>query len=345
MVPSLVTALPSGDEVGYSVALDVGGSNLRALLVELKGNGVYTVREPVVKRVIGTALQQGEGEALFDFIASAVKELIDAVPELATSTAPIDLGFTFSFPLKQTAINAGILTTWTKGFSASGVVGQDVCALLRTSLDRIKLSHVRIAALLNDTVGTMVAGAYEQRTRGQTEAGCIAGLILGTGTNACYWEQLSHITKLGSVPASMGGMIINMECGNFGSRVGRIGTDLPLSRFDATLNAASINKDRQLIEKQISGMYLGELLRLVLVDAIAKKKLCKATPSALSEPNALSTETMAAIAADSSPSLDETGAILARLGCGASSLAERRFVREVADLIVCSLITPPLKSR
>ena len=58
MVPSLVCALPSGEERGLCVALDVGGSNLRALLVELRGDGVYAVREPVVKRVIPDALQK-----------------------------------------------------------------------------------------------------------------------------------------------------------------------------------------------------------------------------------------------------------------------------------------------
>lgn len=84
----------------------------------------------------------------------------------------MELGFTFSFPLRQTALNAGVLTTWTKGFAASGVVGHDVCALLHAALARLGLgARVRVAALLNDTVGTMVAGAYEQRRRAATDAG------------------------------------------------------------------------------------------------------------------------------------------------------------------------------
>lgn len=39
------------------------------------------------------------------------------------------LGFTFSFPVNQTAINAGTLITWTKGFSASGVEVPLQCSL------------------------------------------------------------------------------------------------------------------------------------------------------------------------------------------------------------------------
>lgn len=128
-------------------------------------------------------------------------------------------------------------------------------------------------------------------------------------------------------------MVVNMECGNFGARAGRVGVDLPLSRFDATLNAASLNRDRQLIEKQISGMYLGELLRLVLRDAIAQGKLFAAAPDALQAPYALTTEHMAAIAADTASDLAATAELLARFGVAAASLPERRFVRAVAELI------------
>jgi len=34
-----------------------------------------------------------------------------------------ELGFTFSFPVKQTSIDSGILINWTKGFAVSGTVG------------------------------------------------------------------------------------------------------------------------------------------------------------------------------------------------------------------------------
>lgn len=33
-----------------------------------------------------------------------------------------EIGFTFSFPVKQTSIDSGILTKWTKGFAVSGTV-------------------------------------------------------------------------------------------------------------------------------------------------------------------------------------------------------------------------------
>jgi len=63
-------------------------------------------------------------------------------------------------------------------------------------------------------------------------------------------------------------MIVNMESGNFGSRTEYIGEHLPLTKWDVVLNERSLNVDSQFFEKQVSGMYLGEILRLVLGECI-----------------------------------------------------------------------------
>lgn len=54
-----------------------------------------------------------------------------------------------SFPVEQTAIDAGTLLTWTKGFSAKNAIGQDVVKLLQDAFDK-KHIHVRCSALVND---------------------------------------------------------------------------------------------------------------------------------------------------------------------------------------------------
>ena len=54
-----------------------------------------------------------------------------------------------SFPVEQTAIDAGKLLTWTKGFAAKNAIGQDVMRLLQDAIDR-KHIHVRFSALVND---------------------------------------------------------------------------------------------------------------------------------------------------------------------------------------------------
>lgn len=63
---------------------------------------------------------------LFDFIASSLKEFIEK--EGDGSELSLDrrreLGFTFSFPLKQTSVSSGILMKWTKGFSIVDMVSR-----------------------------------------------------------------------------------------------------------------------------------------------------------------------------------------------------------------------------
>jgi hexokinase len=52
------------------------------------------------------------------------------------------LGFTFSFPCKQEGLASARLTSWTKGFTCSGVVNEDVVKMLQTAIDE-KVFHIK----------------------------------------------------------------------------------------------------------------------------------------------------------------------------------------------------------
>lgn len=54
----------------------------------------------------------------------------------------LPLGFTFSFPCAQDQLDVGRLIHWSKGFNASGVVGQDVVKLLKEACDRRGVSVI-----------------------------------------------------------------------------------------------------------------------------------------------------------------------------------------------------------
>ena len=45
-------------------------------------------------------------------------------------TQKLPLGFTFSFPVKQSSLISGDLIRWTKDFTASGAEGRDVVEML-----------------------------------------------------------------------------------------------------------------------------------------------------------------------------------------------------------------------
>jgi hexokinase len=176
-----------------------------------------------------------------------------------------NLGFTFSFPVHQIGINKGLLMRWTKGFDIQDAVGKDVCALLQAEIDALHLP-VKVAALVNDTVGTLMARSYT--SPGKT--GTLLGAIFGTGTNGAYVEKLSKVSKLanskeaGDYDKSTGEMVVNTEWGSFDNSL----RTLPNTSYDAALDKDSVNPGIQMFEKRVSGMFLGEILRLALVGLI-----------------------------------------------------------------------------
>ncbi|KAF9452017.1 hexokinase [Macrolepiota fuliginosa MF-IS2] len=282
MIPTFVTGVPNGTEKGTFLALDLGGTNLRVCEVVLNGDKTFSLRQQ--KYRVTEALKTGEATALFDYLADSVDAFLttEASVDYTSPTGPgsgkhpnaIHLGLTFSFPVEQTALDSGKILTWTKGFAARNAIGNDVVKLLQDAFDR-KHMHVKCVALVNDTVGALLSRAYQS-------GGCILGAIFGTGTNGAYVEEVSKIKKLAGSPAAAKGglMVVNTEWGAFNNSR----SQLPSTPFDNSLDRLSINPSFQAFEKFISGMYLGEITRnliIAFIDAAPKPLLFngKSTPA------------------------------------------------------------------
>ncbi|NXA03005.1 HXK2 protein, partial [Sapayoa aenigma] len=260
MLPTYVCHTPSGTERGEFLALDLGGTNFRVLVVRVSEEGIRMASEIYV---IPTAIMQGTGEQLFDHIMECIVTF-QLKHDLTKQVLP--LGFTFSFPCQQVGLDKALLLTWTKGFSASGCVGQDVVQLLREAAQRKNHSGLKVVALVNDTVGTMMSCGYD-------DPQCEIGLIVGTGTNACYMEEMRNV---GTVEGEQGRMCINMEWGAFGDN-GCL--DHIFTSFDRVVDEDTINPGKQRFEKLISGMYLGEIVRHILLAMADRQLLFKGNPS------------------------------------------------------------------
>ncbi|KAH8358921.1 hypothetical protein KR093_003250 [Drosophila rubida] len=256
-----VQDLPTGKERGKYLALDLGGTNFRVLLVTLKSESEINIESK--SYAISKDLMEGPGKNLFDFIAEC---LASYCKEMHIEKENLPLGFTFSFPLQQVGINKGIMITWTKGFKCDGVVGKNVVELLQDAINRRGDLKVRIVAILNDTTGTLMSCAFANRN-------CRIGLIVGTGTNACYVEKTSNTEMFeGYQTSNKPNMIVNCEMGAFGDN-GVL--DFVRTSYDRAVDKQSINPKRQTFEKCISGMYLGELVRHVVVELMGKGLLFK----------------------------------------------------------------------
>ncbi|XP_052411593.1 hexokinase-2 [Carassius gibelio] len=256
MLPTFVRSTPDGTETGDFLALDLGGTNFRVLLVRVSSNGKQTVEMENQIYAIPENIMRGSGTELFNHIAECLANFLD---KLGIKDKKLPLGFTFSFPCQQTKLDESILVSWTKGFKASGVEGRDVVGLLRKAIKSRGDFDIDIVAVINDTVGTMMTCGYDDHH-------CEIGLIIGTGTNACYMEEMRHLEL---VDGDEGRMCVNMEWGAFGDD-GAL--DDIRTEFDREIDAGSLNPGKQLFEKMISGMYMGELVRLILVK-MAKEHL------------------------------------------------------------------------
>ncbi|KAH8708613.1 glucokinase GLK1 [Phaeosphaeriaceae sp. PMI808] len=279
-IPTYVTAVPNGTEKGLYMAVDLGGTNFRVCSIQLHGNTTFSLTQSkvAIPRELMVAKTSKE---LFSFLAKQIELFLKAHHEEhyagtlkrretggghVSEEEIFNLGFTFSFPVNQIGINKGMLMRWTKGFDIQDAIGKDVCALLQAEIDELHLP-VRVAALVNDTVGTLMARSYT--SPGKT--GTLLGAIFGTGTNGAYVEKLDKITKLtesknvGDYDKSTGEMIVNTEWGSFDNSL----RTLPNTPYDVELDHKSVNPGIQMFEKRVSGMFLGELLRLALVKLIS----------------------------------------------------------------------------
>lgn len=298
MFPTYVRDVPNGSEQGKFLALDLGGTNFRVLLIDLDGDKfqMENVIYPIPQRIM-----LGTGEELFNHIADCLANFMEK-NEMTDKKLP--LGFTFSFPCKQEGLTKARLVTWTKGFKCAGVEGKDVVQLLREAVLRKKI-NIDVVAVVNDTTGTLMSCAHKNRE-------CRVGVIVGTGTNACYMEKLENVELWDGDREEPKQVIINTEWGAFGDN-GCL--DFLRTRYDREIDENSLNTGKQLFEKMISGMYMGELVRRVLIHMVEEGLLFSGKCSEkLKEPYTFKTKYVSMIESDGKQAYDNTRRVLAELG-------------------------------
>ncbi|KAJ4313995.1 Hexokinase isoenzyme 2 [Neodidymelliopsis sp. IMI 364377] len=262
--------LPTGNEKGTFLTLDLGGTNLRVCEITLYGHkkeGKEKTELDQKQYKLPQELKTGDADGLWNFIAEELEDFVKSkgLDKKYTKDKPMPLGFTFSYPAAQERIDHAVLKTWTKGFDISGVEGHDAAQQLREKIEERNLP-IELVCVINDTVGTMIASAYN-------DPKTIIGAIFGTGCNAAYMASLSDIRKLktadGRITEGQNGknstkdkMAINCEYGAFDNAH----AVLPWTKYDKQIDASSPRPGEQAFEKLSAGLYLGEIYRLIVLD-------------------------------------------------------------------------------
>jgi hexokinase len=250
------------------IAIDAGGSNVRVATVSFDEDLQPAIRDFRRFTMPGVEREVGKRE-FFHTMAGYLEEVVSRSRRI---------GFCFSYSMDQLPSRDARVRRFGKEIKAPELIGELVGEGLLQALRERGHAGERGVVVLNDTVATMQAGKAGS-------AGCsyssYIGFILGTGFNTCYPELNRNIGKL-SEPRAEGAQVINMESGNY-SRP-------PFGTMDQDLARETRFPREAMLEKMISGAYLGSVVLCALRRAAAEGLFSPAVGEKLLALAALSTD-------------------------------------------------------
>lgn len=224
------------------IVLDAGGTHVRVATVYFDSRSSPVIEHFSKHPMPGLEREVGK-EEFFQTLAGYMAEIADASRHV---------GLCFSYPVEMLPNKDGKLVRFVKEVKAKEVEGELVGENFLLALESSGIRSDKRIVLLNDTVATLLAGKASQ---GRRAFDSYVGFILGTGTNCCYIEQNSRITKRADLDLTKS-QIINVESGGFDRG--------PVSDIDQTFDRTTINPGRYTFEKMISGAYFGSLCFFVM---------------------------------------------------------------------------------
>ncbi|KAF7494380.2 hypothetical protein SSS_09794 [Sarcoptes scabiei] len=212
---TLVTKYPNNQESGVFLGLDIGGTNLRIVLLNLKDSDESDRKIIIDNYDVPVEFRQSTSEKFFDYLAGCLKNFYDKNQNiLKDSPSRIPLGFSFSFCFEQLTINSGRCLQFGIATNLIDGIGKCPVQLFQKSIDSLQLP-VEIVALANDSTTTLICGKYFDP---KTEI----SLILGSGGNVAYVENVAADFRIENprekfgLPLAPEKMIINSEVFLFG---------------------------------------------------------------------------------------------------------------------------------
>lgn len=148
-----------------------------------------------------------------------------------------------------------------------------------------------------------------------------------------YWEKVSNVQKLKDFAKNPDEeMIINTEWGSFGDTKSET---IPHTFYDIRVNRQSVNPGIHVYEKMCAGLYLGEIVRLILVDFTDRRLLFDGQYSTeLNKAYNFESAYMSAIERDDSSELEDTKHMLENvMNLSSTTLADRKRVKRICEIV------------
>ncbi|KAJ9670379.1 hypothetical protein PVL29_026736 [Vitis rotundifolia] len=322
MLISYAASLPAGDEEGLYYGLNLRGSNFLILRARLRGKNESISELHREEVSIPSNVMGGTSQELFDYIALELAKFTSE-HEVNTDDTPDRrkaLGFIVSYPVDQAAASSGAAIKW-KRFSVTDTAGKALASNFNRALEKHGV-NLRVFQLVEDAIGHLAGGRYYNRDT-------VAAITLGMATTAAYVEPTQAVPEYQSSSNKSSEMVISMDWGNFNSR------HLPITEFDTCLDVESSNPGSRIFEKLISGMYLGEIVRRVLLKMAQETALFgEDVPPKLRTPYLLRSPDMAAMHQDTSEDHEVVREKLMEIfRITNSTPLAREVVAEVCDIV------------
>ena len=218
--------------------MDAGGTNLRIALVEFDAEGEPAHLGLPKHRMPGL---DGEipAERFFEVLAGHVRKV--------AHRRAGRVGLSFSYPAEILPSRDGRILGLSKELRVADVVGQLVGERLRAALQASGARGDLKFVVLNDTVGALLAG---RAAHGERRYSRYVGFVLGTGLN-CAYVEVNGTSRSAATSRRAGGR------SSTSSRAPTRG--VAAGSVDLALDADSDEPGHYLLEKTISGAYLGAL--------------------------------------------------------------------------------------
>jgi hexokinase len=135
-------------------------------------------------------LKNEKADDLFGWIGSCIAQVVSAgcLEFNLPRHVPLPLGVTFSFPMLQDTLSKATLMAMGKGFAITSNL--DLGSHLTRGYESVRSSDlppIKIAAIANDAVATLVSFIYQSHEDSHRKAAM--GLICGTGVSEA-WSYL-----------------------------------------------------------------------------------------------------------------------------------------------------------
>ncbi|WVZ24290.1 hypothetical protein V8G54_002834 [Vigna mungo] len=320
MVVSNATSLPLGDEEGFFYGVSLHGRNLLMLCARLGGKNkpISALQRQHIS--IPDAVMAGSSLEINDYIAKEIAEFVSAHPEIEDSAPAKNkkLGFTLAYPVHQ-AMPFSVTASEHK--NANNPVREGMVKDLNRALTNHGMK-MHVASLVDETIGGLAGGRYYNRES-------VVAVNLGATTNAAYVEPAEDVASDLAQSSNSSEKVISMEWGNFYS------PNFPSTLYDDILDAESSDPGGRRFEKLISGDFLGEVVRQILLKLAKETALfgCRVPPK-LMTPYLIRSSDMAAMHQDTSEDREIVGEKLGEIfeihNCCPMA---REVVAEVCDIV------------